>query len=85
MGRPRPRSDKPDGMYGPSFEYELNSFPSGHTACAYATAFALVPALPLVGIPALAFATGTAWSRIHSYHHHPTDVRPLRGRVRCLG
>lgn len=73
-GRPRPRSDRPDGFYGPSLAYELNSFPSGHTACAYATAFALVPVLPVAGVPALVFATGTAWSRIHSYHHHPTDV-----------
>ena len=73
-GRARPRSDRPDGFYGPSFAYELNSFPSGHTATAFATAFALVPVLPAAGVPALAFATGTAWSRIHSYHHHPTDV-----------
>ena len=74
VGRPRPRSPLEDGMYGPSFEHKLNSFPSGHSATAFGTATALLPTVPVVGVPATVFAFGVAWSRMHRNYHHPTDV-----------
>jgi len=74
VGRPRPRSPLADGIYGPSFDHELHSFPSGHSASSFGTACALLPTLPIVGVPALAFDGGVAWSRIHRKYHHPTDV-----------
>lgn len=74
VGRPRPRSPLEDGMYGPSIEHTLNSFPSGHTTTAFGTACALVPMVPVIGVPAVVFATGVAWSRMHRNYHHPTDV-----------
>lgn len=74
VGRPRPRSPLPDGLYGPNLDYRLQSFPSGHSASAFGTACALLPTIPVVGVPALAFAAGVAWSRMHRNHHHFTDV-----------
>ncbi|MBC7794510.1 MAG: phosphatase PAP2 family protein [Clostridia bacterium] len=74
VGRPRPRSLLDDGVYGPSIEHTLNSFPSGHSATAFGTACALLPMVPYVGVPAVLFAGGVAWSRMHRNYHHPTDV-----------
>jgi len=74
VGRPRPRSSLPDGLYGPSLDHTLHSFPSGHSASAFGTACALLPTVPLLGVPALLFAGGVAWSRMHRNYHHLTDV-----------
>ncbi|MEZ0310811.1 MAG: phosphatase PAP2 family protein [Myxococcota bacterium] len=74
VGRPRPRSPLPDGLYGPTLDHTLHSFPSGHTASAFGTACALLPTIPVIGIPGLVFAGGVAWSRMHRNYHHLTDV-----------
>ena len=74
VGRPRPRSTLPDGVYGPTLDHTLHSFPSGHAASAFGTACALLPTMPVIGIPGLVFAGGVAWSRMHRNYHHLTDV-----------
>ncbi len=74
VGRPRPRSPLPDGLYGPTLDHTLHSFPSGHSASVFGTACALLPTIPLIGIPGLVFAGGVAWSRLHRNYHHFTDV-----------
>lgn len=50
------------------------SFPSGHTAAAFAFVFALKTAGSPLWRPALALAVVTAFSRLYLYVHWPTDV-----------
>ena len=51
------------------------SFPSGHTAAAFASATALLLCKnKLLGIPALVIAALIAFSRLHLYVHFPSDV-----------
>lgn len=50
------------------------SFPSGHTAAAFAVVFALRAAGSPLWLPALALAAVTAFSRLYLYVHWPTDV-----------
>ena len=50
------------------------SFPSGHTAAAFAVVFALKTAGSSLWRPALALAVVTAFSRLYLYVHWPTDV-----------
>ena len=50
------------------------SFPSGHTAAAFAVVFALKASWSPLWRPALALAAATAFSRLYLYVHWPTDV-----------
>lgn len=50
------------------------SFPSGHTAAAFAVVFALRASGSPLWKPALALAAVTAFSRLYLYVHWPTDV-----------
>jgi len=50
------------------------SFPSGHTAAAFAAVFALRTAGSPLWVPALALAALTAFSRLYLYVHWPSDV-----------
>lgn len=50
------------------------SFPSGHTAVAFAVVFALRTAGSPLWRPALALAVVTAFSRLYLYVHWPTDI-----------
>ncbi|MGI6262550.1 MAG: phosphatase PAP2 family protein [Succiniclasticum sp.] len=51
------------------------SFPSGHTACAFAVAFVLYQMLPRrYGIPAMILAFLIGLSRLYLGVHYPTDV-----------
>lgn len=50
------------------------SFPSGHTAAAFAVVFALKTAGSPLWRPALALAAVTALSRLYLYVHWPTDI-----------
>ena len=73
-GRPRPRAEMPDELYGPSMQNKMQSFPSGHAGTSAGMATALAVAMPAVGIPALISAGGVAWSSMYSRNHYATDV-----------
>ena len=51
-----------------------HSFPSGHTASAFAAAFALWLQNRKLGVPALVLAAFIAFTRLYLYVHFPTDV-----------
>jgi membrane-associated phospholipid phosphatase len=50
------------------------SFPSGHSASAFAFANALGGEMPWVALPVRFAAAAVAWSRIHTGVHYPGDV-----------
>jgi membrane-associated phospholipid phosphatase len=50
------------------------SFPSGHTAAAFAFATAVGDVLPLAGIPLRGLAALVGYSRVHTGVHYPGDV-----------
>lgn len=50
------------------------SFPSGHSASAFAFATGVGASLPVAGIPLRALATLVAYSRVHTGVHYPADV-----------
>lgn len=51
-----------------------HSFPSGHTASAFAAAFALWRQDRKLGSPALILAVFIAFTRLYLYVHFPTDI-----------
>ena len=50
------------------------SFPSGHTASAFAAAFALRLQNRRLGVPALVLAGFIGFTRMYLYVHFPTDI-----------
>jgi len=50
------------------------SFPSGHSASAFAFATAVGSEIPALGLPLRALAAAVAYSRVHGGAHYPTDV-----------
>jgi len=50
------------------------SFPSGHSAAAFAFATGVGNKLPVVAVPLHAAAGVIAYSRVHTGVHHPSDV-----------
>jgi membrane-associated phospholipid phosphatase len=50
------------------------SFPSGHSAAAFAFATGVGQEMPLVAVPLRALATLVSYSRIHTGVHYPGDV-----------
>ena len=53
---------------------ESTSFPSGHSASAFAFAYAVGRHVPVLAVPIRLFAGGVAYSRVHTGVHHPSDV-----------
>lgn len=51
-----------------------SSFPSGHSASAFAFATAVGHTLPAAGAPLRALAAAVAYSRVHTGVHYPGDV-----------
>ncbi len=51
-----------------------SSFPSGHTASAFAFATGAGQALPALSAPLRALATLVGYSRVHTGVHYPADV-----------
>jgi membrane-associated phospholipid phosphatase len=50
------------------------SFPSGHTASAFAFAYAVGSVLPAAAVPLGALALAVGYSRVHTGVHYPGDV-----------
>lgn len=53
---------------------ESSSFPSGHSASAFAFAYAIGRHLPALAVPIRLLAAGVAYSRVHTGVHYPGDV-----------
>lgn len=51
-----------------------HSFPSGHSASAFAFASGVAATLPVAAVPLRALATLVSYSRVHSGVHYPGDV-----------
>ncbi len=51
-----------------------SSFPSGHTASAFAFATAVSADLPGLSLPLYALATAVGYSRVHTGVHYPSDA-----------
>jgi undecaprenyl-diphosphatase len=71
--RPRPRQLEP-GLGGAIADPDAFSFPSGHSAVAFAVASASFVAAPALAPLELALASGIAFSRIYLGAHYPLDV-----------
>lgn len=73
-GRSRP--DAGDGAYEFRPFHGGESFPSGHSAAAFALATTIGDASHSIWVQAglYAVATGTAWSRVYDERHWPSDV-----------
>lgn len=78
VGRERPAGDSTNHrrFHPGNFSERRTSFPSGHTALAFATAATVQDAdLPTaVKVGAYGLATLTAWSRLHDERHWLSDV-----------
>lgn len=53
---------------------ESTSFPSGHSASAFAFAYAVGRHYPALAVPIRLLASGVAYSRVHTGVHYPGDV-----------
>ncbi len=73
VARPRPCWIMPDVslLVGVPGDY---SFPSGHTASSFVSAFVLLRANRKIGIPAIILACVIAFSRLYLFVHFPTDI-----------
>lgn len=72
--RPRPYETYTD-IYPNEIDFG-NSFPSGHTSIAFATAtsITLISKKWYIAVPAFAWATGVGYSRMYLGQHYPSDV-----------
>ena len=71
--RPRPDpSEAPAARWAPM--PDSTSFPSGHSAAAFAFATGVGGVLPRDAIPIRALASVVAYSRVHTGLHYPADV-----------
>jgi membrane-associated phospholipid phosphatase len=75
VGRARPDEDAGAFTFHP-FTRKQTSFPSGHTASAFALATSLAEDIesPWASVPLYLIASGTAWSRLNDDRHWPSDV-----------
>jgi undecaprenyl-diphosphatase len=53
---------------------ESTSFPSGHSASAFAFAYTVGRHYPGLAVPIRLLASGVAYSRVHTGVHYPGDV-----------
>ena len=73
--RPRPYETYPNDIHPDSYE-SGKSFPSAHTSLAFSTATSLMLTTKkwYIAVPAYAWATSVAYSRMYLGQHYPTDV-----------
>jgi undecaprenyl-diphosphatase len=71
--RPRPRRAEP-GLGGALADPDAFSFPSGHSAVAFAVATAAISVAPALAPAELLLASGIAFSRVYLGAHYPLDV-----------
>lgn len=76
FGRPRPYMTYPYPVINPYTSETSNSFPSGHTSLAFATATAISLKYPkwYVIAPSYLWATSVGYSRMNLGVHYPSDV-----------
>jgi membrane-associated phospholipid phosphatase len=75
--RPRPARERDDRPFPEGRRVRMptsTSFPSGHTASAYAFSSAVGARMPLLWIPLRLLALTIAYSRVHTGVHYPGDV-----------
>ncbi len=72
----RRRPDRAEGAHGAQSVRmpESTSFPSGHSASAFAFAYAVGRHVPGLAVPIRLLAGGVAYSRVHTGVHYPGDV-----------
>ena len=73
LSRGRPERTESAGRKGVRMP-ESHSFPSGHTASAFAFSSAVGGELPALATPLRLMATTVAYSRVHTGVHYPGDV-----------
>ncbi len=81
INRQRPYTTYPDAVHPYDASETGKSFPSGHTAIAFATATSLALEYKkwYVVVPAYLWAAGVGYSRLYQGEHYPSDV--LAGAV----
>ena len=78
--KPLARRRRPDRADTATFEArfvrmpESTSFPSGHSASAFAFAYTVGRHYPGLAVPIRLLASGVAYSRVHTGVHYPGDV-----------
>ena len=76
--KPLGRRRRPDSSDVPAARQAVmppsTSFPSGHSATAFAFATGVGSVLPFEAIPLRALAAAVAYSRVHTGVHYPADV-----------
>ncbi len=84
VGRARPRAALPPWEhFGPSFDSDMHSFPSGHTATSFALAAVLASRFPRWAWLFYLVAALVGLGRVASGSHYPSDV--LAGALLGLG
>jgi hypothetical protein len=72
--RPRPQRSAAHRAAGAVDMPGSASFPSGHSASAFAFATGVAARLPVAAVPLHALAGAVAYSRVHTGVHYPSDV-----------
>jgi undecaprenyl-diphosphatase len=73
----RPRPDRDEDLLADEREARMpssSSFPSGHSASAFAFAAAVGDSVPPLALPVRLLAGAVAYSRVHTGVHYPGDV-----------
>jgi membrane-associated phospholipid phosphatase len=73
----RTRPDRDEALLADEREAHMpssSSFPSGHSASAFAFAAAVGDTVPPLALPLRVLAAGVAYSRVHTGVHYPGDV-----------
>jgi undecaprenyl-diphosphatase len=78
IGRLRPGSalqmQVGDTFIGPTMESKYHSFPSGHTSASFSGAAPLFLSHPVIGTPAIIYASCVSLSRAHKNQHYLSDL-----------